>query len=109
LGASFPRCLVPLAAAPQRLPPKTRDVIAKCRDCLNIRRHGVIGEEARNDLPEPVPLFGNGQVPTPLQLLLGLPELCPQAVAPGYPLEEEFALARCAADKREAQKIEGLR
>jgi len=43
--------------------------------------------------PEPLPLLGNGQVPTPPQLLLGFPEFRQHAIASGFPLEEKFAPA----------------
>lgn len=91
LGASLPRCPVSLAAASKRSQPQTAHAISERHERLHIRRHGVIGEEAHNDLPEPLSLFGDGQVPPSIQLLFGLSEFRSHAVASGFPLEEEFA------------------
>src|SRR5262249_54094435 len=37
------------------------------------------------------------------------PELCPHAIAPGFPLKLELALARPPTDEHEAQELEGFR
>src|SRR6266566_3036065 len=41
--------------------------------------------------------------------LLDLRELCPHAITPGSPFEEEFAPSRLTADVDEPQELEGLR
>src|SRR3982751_369083 len=69
----------------------------------------MVAVVAFQDLPQPMPLFRDGLVPTPSQLFLDLPEPRPHAVAPGLPLEQEASLAGSAADEGEAQEGEGLR
>ena len=84
-------------------------MVAERAECAIVGRHGVVGEEAANDLPQPFPLFGDRLMHAPSQLLLDLLELRPHAVAPGLPLEQEVARAGFAADEGEAQEVEGLR
>jgi hypothetical protein len=48
-------------------------------------------------------------VHAPPHLLFDHLELCSHAVAVGFPLKLEFALASLAADEGEAQEVEGLR
>src|SRR5258706_9646385 len=69
----------------------------------------MIGEEPPHDLRQPSPLFGYRLVHSPSQLLLDLRELCPHAVAPGFPFKLELARARAPADENEAQELEGFR
>jgi hypothetical protein len=45
----------------------------------------------------------------PSQPLLDLAELCPHAITPGSPFEEELAPTRLTADVDEPQELEGLR
>ena len=82
--------------------PERHERPAVCRD-------RVVGEVARHDLPQPSPLFGDGLVPASPHLLLHVLKFRSQAVAPGLPLEQEFALARLSADEREPEELERLR
>ncbi|WP_370655779.1 hypothetical protein, partial [Paracraurococcus lichenis] len=61
------------------------------------------------DLPQPIPLFGDRLVPAPSQPFLDIPEPRLHAVAPGLPFEQEASLAGSAADEGEAQEGEGFR
>src|SRR4051812_40603941 len=69
----------------------------------------MVAVVAFQDLPQPMPLFGDGLVPAPSQLFLDLLKPHPHAVAPGLPFEQEAPLAGSAADEGEAQEGEGLR
>src|SRR5438105_4939747 len=104
-----PRCPIGLAAPLKRAPPEVEDAVAEGRDGPAVGRNRVVCEEAADDLPQPLPLFGDGSMHPPPQLLLDLLELSPNAVAPALPPEEEAAFARSAADEGEAEKVEGLR
>src|SRR4029077_4611739 len=77
--------------------------------CREVGRHGVIREEAPHHLRQPLSLFGNGLMHPPSQFLLDLRELCPHAITPGSPFEEEFAPSGLTADVGEPQELEGLR
>jgi hypothetical protein len=77
--------------------------------CREVGRHGVIREEAPHDLRQPSSLLGNGLMHPPSQPLLDLAELCPHAITPGSPFEEELAPTRLTADVDEPQELEGLR
>src|ERR1700738_4096960 len=77
--------------------------------CPRIGRHCVIVEVAANDVPQPFSLKWDRLVHAPPHLRFDHLELCPHAVAPGFPLKLEFALASLAADEGEAQEVEGLR
>src|SRR5262249_15862914 len=48
-------------------------------------------------------------MPSLSHLLLNFLELCPHAVASGFPFDLELSAAACSADEGEAQKLEGLR
>src|SRR5262249_25873197 len=101
--------VVLLTATPQRPQPETHHMVAKGAECRKVGRHGVVCEVAPNDLRQPAPLFGDRLMHSPPQLLLYLPELCPHAIAPGFPFKLEFALARPPTDEHESQELEGFR
>src|SRR5262249_3165771 len=69
----------------------------------------MVCKEAGNDLPQPMPLFGDRVMPSLSHLLLNFLELRPHAVASGFPFDLELSAAACSADEGEAQKVEGLR
>jgi len=112
VGQSFnphPREAVLLASTPQRTQPEPCHVVAKAADLHAVRRNGVIGKVAPDDLPQPASLFGYRLVHSLAQLLLDLCELHPHTVAPTLTVDEELASARLSADEDEAQELEGLR
>src|SRR5580692_10685846 len=74
-----------------------------------IRWDRVVGEVARHDLPQPLPLLGDWLMPALPQLLLHVLELRPHAVAPGFPVDQEFPLARFSADEGKAKEVERFR
>ncbi len=76
---------------------------------VDVAGHGVVSEEAPDDLGKPSPLLGDWVMPALSQLLLDLPEPRVHTVPPGFPLNLELALACRAADECEAEKGEGLR
>ena len=76
---------------------------------LNIVRYGVVSKIPSDDLPQPLPLLGKMVVHAQSQLFLDFLELGLHAIPPGLPLNLEFALARFAADKREAQEVDSVR
>jgi hypothetical protein len=45
----------------------------------------------------------------PSQLILDLPERCPHAIAPCYPLHEELPTAVAFTDEGKAEEVEGFR
>src|SRR4051812_49915501 len=69
----------------------------------------MVGVVAGDDLPQPLPLPGNGLVHPPSQLLLDHPELRLHAVAAGLPIDLEVTSTRLATDEGKAQEREGLR
>src|SRR5262249_41818622 len=69
----------------------------------------MVCKEAGNDLPQPMPLFGDRVMPSLSHLLLNFLELRPHAVASGFPFDLELSAAACSADEGEAQEVEGLR
>src|ERR1043166_9923298 len=77
--------------------------------CREVGRHGVIPEVAPHALRQPASLFRNGLMHLPSPFLLYLPELCPHAITPGFPFEEELAPTGLTADVGEPQELEGLR
>src|SRR5512147_2919118 len=81
----LPRGLILLTASSKRAPPKVRDVVAERPQGPAIGRHRMVGEEAANNLPQPLPLLGDRLVPSPPHLLLDLLELGSHAVSPGLP------------------------
>src|ERR1700684_1210228 len=83
-------CRTVFVAAPfEGAPPEIDDVVPESREHPTVRGHCVVVEEARDDLPEPFALFGDGVMPARLQFLLDLLELGLHAVAAGFPLELE--------------------
>jgi hypothetical protein len=64
-------------------------VEAEGHERVPARWHCMVREVASNDLPQPLALLGNWLVHPPPQLLLYLLDLCPHAVASGFPLEEK--------------------
>src|SRR5688572_1283432 len=98
-----------LAAPDEYPPPASDDLVSERCQCSAVGRHGVVVEVAGNDLPQPFPLLRDRLMHAPSQLLLDLPKLRPHAVTPGFPLDEELALTRLAADEGEAEEVEGLR
>ena len=70
-------------------------------------RHCVGGEEASDDLLDPSPLLGDWL--TPSQLILDLPERCPHAIAPCYPLHEELPTAIAFTDEGKTEEVDGFR
>src|SRR2546423_14640833 len=77
--------------------------------CLGIGWHGIIVEVALDDTAQPLSLVGDRVVHAPPHLLFYHLELRPHAVATDLPLNLEFARLGFAADKGEAQEVEGLR
>src|SRR3954454_14024261 len=75
----------------------------------------MVGVVAGDDLPQPLPLPGNGLVHPPSQLLLDHPELRLHAVvrlhavAAGLPIDLEVTSTRLATNEGKAQEREGLR
>src|SRR5205814_6795672 len=64
---------------------------------------------AGDDLPQPMPLFGDRLVHSLSHFPLDLLELRRHAVASGLPFDDEFSPAGLTADEGETQEIEGLR
>src|SRR5207245_3411873 len=77
--------------------------------CSRIGRHCVVVEVAADDVPQPLPLFGDWLLHAPPHLRFDHLELCLHAVPPGFPFDLEFALPSLAANEGEAQEVEGLR
>src|SRR5215467_6045194 len=69
----------------------------------------MVVEEAGDDLLQPFTLFGYRLMHPPSQFPRNLLDLRLHAVATGFPLEEEFAPSRLAADKGHTKEVEGLR
>src|ERR1022692_1965906 len=109
LRHSLPRDSALLTASGQDPAPAFGDLGAERREGATICRHRVVVEVAFDDPPQPFTLDGNRLVHAPPQRLLDLLELGPHAVAPDFPVDQEFTLAGFAADEGEAQEVEGLR
>jgi hypothetical protein len=71
--------------------------------------HGMIAEEAGDDLPQPLPLFRDRLMHALLHFLCDFLKLCPHAILPGLPLQAEVACSGLAADEGKAKKVEGFR
>src|SRR5271157_1623634 len=84
-------------------------MVPELAEHLEVCGHSMVGEEASDNLRQPVSLFRDRQVHPPPQLLLDFLELGPHTVPPGFPLEQKIAPAAAAADKGKTKKIEGLR
>jgi hypothetical protein len=105
----LPREAILLATPPQRAQPNTLHVIVECFQRSSVGRHCVVGEEASDDLLDPSPLLGDWLMHPPSQLVLDLPERCPHAIAPCYPLHEELPTAVAFTDEGKAEEVEGFR
>ena len=105
----LPREAIFLATPPQRVQPNTLHVVVECFQRSSVGRHCVVGEEASDDLLDPSPLLGDWLMHPPSQLVLDLPERCPHAVAPCYPLHEELPTAVAFTDEGKAEEVEGFR
>src|SRR5262245_23284744 len=98
-----------LAAAGQRPPPASDNLIAEARERSAVCRHRGIVEVAPDHLPQPFSLVRDRLMHAPSQLPLdGLP-LRPRPVESGIPFEQEQATQSTAADEGEAEEVEGLR
>ena len=71
-----------LTAPPERTSPELLNAFAENPQRLKVRRHREVGEEAVQDLTEPLPRLRDGLVPSFPQFLLHFAELRPHAVAP---------------------------
>ena len=98
-----------LAAPFERTSPEIGDPETELVQCPNVSRHRVVSQEASDDLPQPLPLFGNGVMPSLSNLLLNFLELSPQTVASGLPFDQEATVAACTANEGEPEEVEGLR
>src|SRR5262252_1629489 len=84
-------------------------MIVECSQCRAVGRHGMVGEEASDQLLEPGPLLGDRFVHAPSQFLLDPPERCPHAIAPCCSFDKELPTAVAFTDEGKAKKVEGLR
>src|SRR6478735_4056277 len=82
---------------------------AEPQQSSKVCRHCMVGKEARDDLLEPLPLFGDRPVHTPSQFPFDLLEFRCHAIAPGLPMDQERSSTCRAADQSKAQEVEGLR
>src|SRR5271166_1842236 len=104
-----PGSIIRLAPPPKRSKPDADDLMPELAERRKIGGHGVVVKEASDHLRQPSPLFGDRPVHLPPQLLLDFLELCPHAVLPRFPLEQNCAPAAAAADMGGPQEIEGFR
>src|ERR1700741_834506 len=104
-----PGGIICLAPPPERSKPEPGDLVPELAEHREVGGHGVVSEEASDNLRQPSPLFGDRPVHLPPQLLLDFLELGLHTVPPGFPLEQKVAPAAAAADEGEAQEIEGFR
>ena len=98
-----------LAASLKRASPEFDDPVAERRKGPTVGLHRIVSEVAGEDLLQPFSLLGNRLMPPLSHLGFHLLELGQQAVAPGFPFEQEFPIATDAADEGKAQKVESLR
>src|SRR6201993_3362463 len=82
---------------------------AEPQQSSKVCRHCMVGKEARDDLLEPLPLFGDRPVHTPSQFSFDLLEFRLHAIASAVSMDQERSSARLAADQSKAQEVEGLR
>src|SRR6202022_3147326 len=101
--------LMQAATPPQRAQPNTLHIVVECFKCSSVGRHCVVGEEASDDLLDSSPLLGDWLMHPPSQLILDLPERCPHAIAPCYPLHEEPPTAVAFIDEGKTEEVEGFR
>jgi hypothetical protein len=88
-----PRRAVLLTAPPKRAPPESSDMDTEGRKCREVGRHCMVTIEAGDDLPQPHPLPGDGQMHSPTQFVPHFLELGHCAITPGFPLEQEVSSA----------------
>src|SRR6476620_4846036 len=78
---------------------------AEPQQSSKVCRHCMVGKEARDDLLEPLPLFGDRPVHTPSQFPFDLLEFRCHAIAPGLPMDQERSSTCRAADQSKACQI----
>jgi hypothetical protein len=88
-----PRRAVLLTAPSKRAPPESGDMDPEGRKCREVGRHCMVTIEAGDDLPQPHPLPGDGQMHSPTQFVPHFLELGHCAITPGFPLEQEVSSA----------------
>src|SRR5690349_8777251 len=81
----FPGSLVPLAAASQSAAPVPDDDIPEEAKRWAVDRHGMVGEPACHDVPQPTALLFDRRVPMVPQALPDLAQLGAQAIAARLP------------------------
>src|SRR5215471_20548573 len=108
-GSPGPSLAALLAASAEQLSPAGRHSVPELHQGMAIGRDGVIPEVSADDLFEPFALLADRLVHPLTQFLLDLLELCPHAVAPGLPVNQEATTASFAANEGKAQEIEGFR
>src|ERR1700737_200033 len=64
-----PRRAVLLTAPSKRAPPESGDMDPEGRKCREVGRHCMVTIEAGDDLPQPHPLPGDGQMNSPTQFV----------------------------------------
>jgi hypothetical protein len=104
-----PRESVPLTAPPMRAAPQVGYVVSECLQCSHIGRHRMVIEEAGDNLFQPEPLFRDGPVHPPTQLLFDFLQLAAHAVTARVPLKLKLAAPRNAADEGKPEEGDGLR
>jgi hypothetical protein len=87
-----------LAASAEKPPPSCGYPVTELHERVAVGRHGVVPEVAGDHLLEPFSLLGNRLVHALSQFLFDRLELCPHAVAPGLPFDQEATPAGFAAD-----------
>ena len=97
---------MPLAATPERLQPRARDLPPERLKRHEVPRHCVIVEVALHHRPQPVPSLGNPLMPALAQLLPYRLQFTPQPLLDRLPPDFEPAtLPGLPADVRESQKV----
>src|SRR5262249_52110683 len=108
-GHALPVQAAALATTPERAVPVPGRLEPEAVDRLAVAGHGVVGEVPAHHACEPLPLFGDGQMPASHQLGLDLAQLCLQPLRLGDAFELKAPVAGLPADVREAQERERLR
>src|SRR5258707_7936338 len=98
-----------LTAPAEAPPPQPLDTAPEGGERLDVVGHGMIGEVASHDLPQPGALLVDRGVQAASHGLLDLAQPGPQPVAPRLPLQGELAVPGAPTDVGEAQEVEGLR
>ena len=98
-----------LATSAKLTSPSVYHPVPELHQGMAIGRDGVIPEVSADDLFEPFPLLADRLVHPLTQFLLDLLELCPHAVAPGLPFDQEATPAGCSAYEGKTQEVEGFR